>query len=296
MPQILYPPARAQTVREVLKTGAQIFRLSLSVTLPYGIIVALCGDLANLRNLSMDLPVQVFESTDPGWWAWNVAGTMLALLFGSALILRQKALAAGERTSAATEMRQAVALLSRLIVCVALSTVAVAVALLPLGAALPMTGLNPSMTSLASVKVGMLLLLIPLSLPAAWLSLGLLFAPPALILRKLGPIEAMRVSFRLLRGNWWRVSVLTALLAGMLVLMLMLVASIVGAAVMLSGVTDSKLVATLSIPLGILCGAIITPWCGAQVLAMMGDLMVRQDEARRAGAGDSNGTSTGPTA
>jgi hypothetical protein len=296
MPQILYPPARAQTVREVLRTGGQIFRLTLGVTLPYGIIVALCGDLANLRNLSMDLPVQVFESTDPGWWAWNVAGTMLALLFGSALILRQKALAAGERTSAATEMRQAVALLSRLIVCVALSTVAVAVALLPLGAALPMTGLNPSMTSLASVKVGMLLLLIPLSLPAAWLSLGLLFAPPALILRKLGPIEAMRVSFRLLRGNWWRVSVLTALLAGMLVLMLMLVASIVGAAVMLSGVTDSKLVATLSIPLGILCGAIITPWCGAQVLAMMGDLMVRQDEARRAGAGDSNGTSTGPTA
>ncbi|MGC1459525.1 MAG: hypothetical protein WA825_14710 [Steroidobacteraceae bacterium] len=294
MSQILYPPARAQTVREVLKTGAQIFRLTLSVSLPYGIIVALCGDLANLRNLSMDLPVQTFESTDPGWWAWNVVGTILALLFGSALILRQKALAAGERSSAAAEMRQAAALLSRLIVCVALSTVAVSLALVPFGAALPMTGLNPSMANLASLKVGMLLLLIPLSLPAAWLSLGLLFAPPALILRKLGPIEAMRVSFRLLRGNWWRTSILTALLAGILVLLLLGVAGIAGAAVAVSGVTDRNLLATLAIPLAIVSGAIITPWCGAQVLAMMGDLMVRQDEARR-GTGDSNGTSTGPT-
>ena len=296
MPQVLFPPARAQSVREVLRTGGQIFRLTLGVTLPYGIIVALCGDLANLRNLSVDLPVQTFESTDPGWWAWNVAGTILALFFGSALILRQKALAAGERTGAGAEMRQAGALLSRLIVCVALSTVAVSVALVPFGAALPMTGLNPAMTSLASVRVGMLLLLIPLSLPAAWLSLGLLFAPPALILRKLGPIEAMRHSFALLRGNWWRASILTALLAGILVLLLLGVATIAGAVVLLSGVTDRNLVATLAIPLGIVCGAIIAPWCGAQVLAMMGDLMVRQDEARRAGSGDSNGTSTGPTA
>jgi hypothetical protein len=49
-------------------------------------------------------------------------------------------------------------------------------------------------------------------------------------------------------------------------------------------------------PLGIVCGAFLAPWCGAQGLAMMGDLIVRQDEARRAGTGDSNGTSTGPTA
>jgi hypothetical protein len=146
------------------------------------------------------------------------------------------------------------------------------------------------------VKVGMLLLLIPLSLPAAWLSLGLLFAPLALILKKLGPIEAMRVSFRLLRGNWWRTSILTGVLAGILVLMLLLVATLAGAAVLVSGVTDMKMVAALAMPLGIVCGAILAPWCGAQVLAMMGDLIVRQDEARRAGTGDSNGTSTGPTA
>ena len=65
MPQILYPPARAQTLGEVLKTGGQIYRLSLRATLPYGAIVAVCGDLANLRNLSVGLPVQSFDSTDP---------------------------------------------------------------------------------------------------------------------------------------------------------------------------------------------------------------------------------------
>jgi hypothetical protein len=303
MPQILYPPARAQTVREVLRTGAQIFRLSFAVTLPYGILFALCGELANLRNLSLNLPPQTFDSTDPVWWAWYVVGNILALLFGSALLLRQKALAAGERTSATAEMRQAAVLLSRLIVCVALSTAAVSLALLPVGAALPMTGLNPSLSNLASVKVGMLLALIPLSLPAAWVSLGLLFAPPALILKKLGPIEALGVSFRLLRGNWWRTSVLTGVLAGILVLILLLVATLVGAALLVSGAADAKsgvpdlkMVATLVLPLRIVCGAILAPWCGAQILAMMGDLIVRQDEARRAGTGDSNGTSTGPSA
>ncbi len=296
MSQILYPPARAQTIGEVLKTGGQIFRLSFAGALPYGVIVAVCGDLANLRNLSMDLPLQSFDSTDPVWWAWNVVGSILALLFGSALILRQKALATGERASVVAEMRQAAVLLSRLIVCVALSTVAVSLALLPFAMALPMTGLNPSSTSLATANMGMLLLLIPLSLPGAWLSLGLFFAPPALIVKKLGPIEAMRVSFRLLRGNWWRTSVLSAALIGVLLLMLVLAATLAGAAVMVAGVSDLKLVATLAIPLGIVCGAIMVPWCGALVLAMMGDLMVRQEEARRGGAGKADGPGNGPAA
>jgi len=281
MPQILYPPAKPQTVGEVLKTGGQIFRQSLGATLPYGVIVAVCGDLANLRNLSMDLPLQSFDSTDPVWWAWNVVGSILALLFFSALMLRQKALAAGERTGLMAEMRQAGVMLSRLIVCVVLSTVAVSVALLPFAMALPMTGLNPTLTNLATVNVGMLLLLIPLSLPAAWLSLALLFAPLALVVKKLGPIEAMRVSFRLLRGNWWRTSVLSAALIGVVLLMLVLAATLAGAAVMVTGTSDLKTVATLAIPLGIVCGAIMVPWIGALLLAMMGDLLVRQGEARR---------------
>ncbi len=276
MPQILYPPARAQAIGEVLRTGGQIFRRSFGAALPYGLIVAVCSDLANLRNLSVGLPLPRFESTDPVWWAWFVAGSILALLVGSAMLLRQKALAAGERPSLVAEMRQAGALLSRLIACVALSTVAVSIALLPFVLALPMTGLDPTLTNLANVNTGMLLLLIPLSVPAAWLSLGLLFAPPALIVKKLGPIEAMVVSFRLLRGNWWRTSVLSAAMVG--VSLLMLAAILIAASLLLSGISDPKLLATLAIPLGVLCVAITAPWFGALALAMMGDLMVRQEK------------------
>jgi hypothetical protein len=294
MPQILYPPARPQTVGEVLRTSVQIFRLSFNASLPYSIIVALCTELANLRNLSLELPVpsplQSDQIVDPVWWAWYVVGAILALLFSSGMILRQKALAAGERTSVLAELRQSGILLSRLIVCMGLSTIAVTLGMLPLVAALPMTGLNASMTNLASVNPGMLLLLIPLSLPAAWLSLGLLFAPPALVLKKLGPIEAMRVSFSLLRGNWWRTSILSAVLVGILLVMLLLVGAVAAAVVGASGMSDVKTINTLAIPLGIVCGAIMLPWCGAQVLAMMGDLAVRQEEARRAAPGP------GPTA
>ena len=296
MPQILYPPAKAQTIGEVLKTGGQIFRLSFTGALPYGVIVAVCGNLANLRNLSMELPLQSFDSTDPVWWGWFVAGTILTLLFGSAMLLRQKAVAVGESGSVVAEMRQSAVLLSRLIVCVALSTVAVSFALLPFAMALPMTGLNPALTNLATVNVGMLLLLIPLSLPGAWLSLGLFFAPPVLIVKKLGPIEAMRHSFRLLRGNWWRTSVLSAALLGVLLLMLVVAATLAGVAAMVAGVSDPKLAPTLGIPLGIVCGAIMVPWCGALVLAMMGDLMVRQEATRRGGTGKPDGAGNGPAA
>ena len=290
MPQILYPPARAQTLREVLGTGAEIFRLTLGATLPYGILVALCTNLANLRNLSLDLPVQGVDSTDPVWWAWCVAGMILALWFGGALILRQKALAAGERTSAAAEVRQAGALLSRQIVCVGLSLVAVSLALTPVAMALPLTGLNPSLTNLAAVKPAMLLLLIPLSLPAAWLSLGLLFAPVALVLRKLGPIEAMRLSFRLLRGNWWRTSLITGILAVVLLGVTLLVWTVFLSVLQISGVKDAKLALTLLLPLSTVFSAISVPWCGAQALAMMGDLLVRQDEARRSADGAGPGS------
>ncbi len=278
MPQILYPPARAQTLGEVLNTGGQIFRRAFGSALPYGIIVAVCGDLANLRNLSLGLPLQSFNSTDPVWWAWYVAGNILALLFGSAMILRQKALAAGEAGNVMAEMRQGAVLLSRLIACMALSTLAVSLALVPFILALPMTGLNltnpASPINPANLNLGMLLLLIPLSLPAAWLSLGLFFAPPALIVKKLGPIEAMRVSFRLLRGNWWRTSVLSAVLVGVLLLAALVPIIILA----LFGVTDVARASTLLVPLELVSDAIVLPWCSALVLAMMGDLMVRQEQ------------------
>jgi hypothetical protein len=69
-----------------------------------------------------------------------------------------------------------------------------------------------------------------------------------------------------------------------LLVMLLLVATLAAAAVLGTGVSDLRVVATLAIPLGIICGAVIVPWCGAQVLAMMGDLTVRQNEAARADA------------
>jgi hypothetical protein len=288
MSQNLYPPTQAQTVREVLQTGTRIFRLTLTASLPYAILIAICDNLANLRNLSLDLPLQTIvtlqkaDAADPIWWAWYVLGMILTLLFGSALLLRQKALAAGESTSALAEVRQAGVMLSRLIVCVALSTIAVSLALLPCVYALPLTGLTPALTNPAALNPATLLLLIPLSLPAAWLSLGLFFAPVALVLKKLGPIEAMRVSFRLLRGNWWRTSILSAALAGVLILIFLFALTIVGVAAMALGISDPQRVPEyLAIPFVILFSALSVPWCGAQLLAMLGDLMVRQREAAR---------------
>jgi TRAP-type C4-dicarboxylate transport system permease small subunit len=81
-----------------------------------------------------------------------------------------------------------------------------------------------------------------------------------------------------------------------LLLILVLAATLARVAVTVAGGSDLKMAPTLGIPFGIVCGAIMVPWCGALVLAMMGDLMVRQEEARRGGTGKPDGTGTGPAA
>jgi hypothetical protein len=107
----------------------------------------------------------------------------------------------------------------------------------------------------------------------------LFFAPVVLVVKKLGPIEAMRVSLRLLRGNWWRISVLSAALGGVLILTLLFATTAAAVVAMGFGVADLKRLSELAIPLGILSSALFVPWAGAQVLAMLGDLTVRQEEA-----------------
>ena len=125
----------------------------------------------------------------------------------------------------------------------------------------------------------MLLLLIPLSLPAAWLSLGLFFAPAGAggeetradrgHARELPPAAGQLVAHFGVDGRAGRRAD-ADVAAG----------RDHGRRRCRDGrrLGHEASVGTLAIPLGIVCGAIIVPWCGALVLAMLGDLMVRQEE------------------
>ena len=274
MPQVLYPPARPQTVREVLDSGVLIFKATIGSTLSWAMLMSLAAELANLRNIALGLPLQGLDETDPEWWAWGVAGWIVSLLLWGVLLLRQKAVAAGERTSVLADLKVAAIQLSRLIAVAALWLVAVAVALVPYGVGLQVAGLA-GVSSAADVLKA--LALSPLTLPAAWLSVALMFAPLLVVLQKQGPLEAMLASLRLVRGNWWRASVVSGVAFAVLFVLLMVIAMIAGTLVGLAGVVDMKVVGLVAVPVGIVWSALSFAAMSAVLLALLGDLRVRQD-------------------
>ena len=273
MSQILYPPARPQTVREVLDTGWLIFKATVGSTLSYAMLMSLATELPNLYSIALGRPLPAQDQTDPRWWAWGIAGLILSLLLWGALLLRQKALAAGERTNAVAELRTAAIQLSRLIAVAALWMVAVGVALSPYIVGTQLAGLDGIQGAADALKA---LALSPLTLPAAWLSVALMFAPMLVVLSRQGPLDALLTSLRLVRGHWWRASVVMGVAFMGLFALVIVVAVMAGVVVGLAGVADLKLVALVAMPLGIVCSALSFAVMSAMMLALLGDLRVRQ--------------------
>lgn len=61
------------------------------------------------------------------------------------------------------------------------------------------------------VLVAVLLGLLALVVPGIWLAVALALTTPALVLERLGPVAAMRRSFALVRGQWWRTAAVVGL-------------------------------------------------------------------------------------
>ncbi len=74
-----------------------------------------------------------------------------------------------------------------------------------------------------AVSAGLLALLLLAAIPVAiWLSVSFTFAPAIAVLEKAGPMTALKRSFRLVRGTWWRtfgIMLLSALIAGFVAMM-----------------------------------------------------------------------------
>lgn len=86
------------------------------------------------------------------------------------------------------------------------------------------------------VLVVVLLGLFALVVPGIWLAVALALTTPALVLERLGPVAAMRRSFTLVRGQWWRTAAVVGLGA---VLAIGIVLVVVVPATTLALATDS---------------------------------------------------------
>jgi hypothetical protein len=242
-----YPPHRPQSVGEVLDTGFRIFQSTLLPSLPYGVLWVLAAQLATLHDLAAGRPLRAFGGADPIWWLWYGLGMVLTLAVWTALILRQSALASGSPSSARAELR---ATLSRLPELVALAVMAA-----------------------AACAVGLALLVAP----GVYLVVAFAFAVPALLARSLGPLDALTYSARLVRGHWWRTTLILAI-AAVIVLVMYIVLGILTLLVFTGfGVADVALVTAVSRAEGRALGVVIAPFASAMILATFAELRARRE-------------------
>src|SRR5256885_5257844 len=214
MPNILYPPPRPQSVGEILDSAFRIFRATLLKCLPYATVAVIAGQLPTLYKmatghpllppgqtsdpLSWVLDTWVRQIRDPLWWAASLIVTVL----GSAILLRQHAIATGRPRTTIVDLVTALQRLPAVVLLLILSGLAIAVWVLPAFA------LHGSMRYLL-----LLLLLAPASCVAIALSCGW----PVLLVTGRGALESMTHSARLTWGSWWRLTLIYTVAAVLLV-------------------------------------------------------------------------------
>jgi hypothetical protein len=247
MSQALYPPVRPQSIAEVLDWGFRLFNASLFRCLPYSVLAMITGQLASIYEIAAGRPLYAFGGGDPIWWVLYVVGVVLTLGLWNAMMLRQFGVASGRSTSTAEEVRFAI---KRLPLVIALLIFWVAV-----------------------TALGLVLLVIP----GLYLSVALVFAWPALVLKPMSLSEAIRYSLQLARRNWWRTTIVFSV--AIAVLFVFYAVGLVFAlfATMAVGVADVAVVSSVALRVIATMGAFAEPFLCALLLAIYADVQVRKE-------------------
>lgn len=268
MPNALYPPLKPRTFAELLDAVLQIFRLSLLKCLPYATLAIIAGQLSTLYYLSRGrLPV--LDSNDPVGVTLYGVGTLIAVILWMAMLLRQSGIAAGRPVTGSADLLDTLKRAPAIAAIALLAGAAVAVFMLPALALAP-----PYRTAGIAVMLA----------PAIYVAIALSFALPALMLARKGVLASLAYSFRLVRGNWWRVAL--TYVVGMTVVwtLCVLVATVAAVALGSNGAdiaTDDAALARAVTSAAILAVAAVgLTFYSALTLALFGDLQVRRMTGR----------------
>jgi hypothetical protein len=244
----LYPPRRPQSVGEVLDTAFNILAASLFKTLPYGILLVLASQLVNIYNLATGYPLQ-YRLHDAQSVLVFLVGYLIQAPTGAAMILRQRAIALAEPYSMRAELRHGLLVVPQI----------AAVGLL--------FGL--------AFAVGLILLV----LPGFYLLVALSLATPVLVLDGKGPIDALKLSLHLIRGNWWRTAGIYTITLVIAIVIYLIAAILLVVALQLIHGADVAITTAAARVLIIALGAVSFPYLTATALAVLGDLKVRDAAA-----------------
>ncbi|MEN9705386.1 MAG: hypothetical protein RLZZ393_1265 [Pseudomonadota bacterium] len=188
--------------REVLRETWTLFQLSWPTCLPVALVGVTASGVPGAEAAASGSPRGLVH--EPQWWALYVASMVLTLACYGAVVHRQRCLASGESLTVLDAMRRSFRGLPA-----SLATSALCILVVALGAAL---ALLPGLAAIV------------------WLSLSWVFA-----LEGAMPLEAMRASVAAVRGRFWSMARLLAVLAAAVLVFVVLAGIFVGVLMAVAG-------------------------------------------------------------
>jgi hypothetical protein len=264
MPNALYPPLKPRTFAELLDAVLQIFRLSLLKCLPYATLAIIAGQLWTLYYLTRGR-VPVLDTNDPIGVTLYGVGTLIFIMLSLTILLRQATIAAGRPVAGPADLLDTLKRAPAIVAIALLGGIAVTVLMLPALALAP-----------AYRTAGFIVMLAPV----IYIVIAVSFALPALMLARKGVLASIAYSFRLVRGNWWRVAGLYGIGLGVVLTLWMLVAAVIAMAVSDNGADDVAIARAVSSAAVLAVLAIGLTFYSALTLALFGDLEVRRLTSR----------------
>jgi hypothetical protein len=260
MPNALYPPLKPRSFAELLDAVLQIFRLSLLKCLPYATLAIIAGQLSTLYYVSRGrLPV--LDSNDPVGVALYGVGTLIFVMLSMTILLRQSTIAAGRPVTGSADLLETLKRAPAIAAIALLAGAAVAVFMVPALALAP-----PYRTAGVAVMLA----------PAIYVAIALSFALPAFVLARKGVLASLAYSFRLVRGNWWRVAAMYCVGIAVILTLWVLVATIATMALSDNAADDAAITRAITSAAVLAVFAVGLTFYSALTLALFGDLEVRK--------------------
>jgi len=273
MSSILYPPARPQSIGEVLDSAFRIFKVSLLPCLPYGVLATVAGQLQNIYLIVTGRSLRTFANADPYWWVLYLLGAILGGTLLNAIFVRQAAIAVGSRISASAALREALRKTPATIGLGVLIVAVLAICFIPLFA-VPRIYWPTARLALGAV--------------AACIAVFFLCSWPALLVGRKSVIESLRYSARLIRGHWWRTVLIYAVAVTMIIVVSVTAAIIFSILAAVGATRDLAVTTAISAVMVVASGAVYMPFVTAMTLSLYADLQARREgidlERRIAGA------------
>jgi hypothetical protein len=262
----LYPPARPQAIGEVLDLSFRIFRVSLLKCLPLAVAALLLQQLPNIYSLARgrSLTGVLHATHDAPWWLLYVIGWLSSTALGSAILVRQYAIARHQAGTARDAIGVVLRRLPGLVVIGLVIFIAIAACFVPVGLA-------------AGNRLAMALVFLLMALPASYVALRLSLATTGYLLNPWGAIEALQRSWNLTSGSFWRLAAIWTIAVVVLGVFDM-IAGIVAAAIAIPiGYGDVALVTAITTSVVVILMALALPFFTSIALAVFGDLSVRRE-------------------